>query len=134
MMASHANPSSTGLDFLVQKRRVTAFVLLAIGAALGLGSIWPFKATGWNYFPVGVGMGFLALLSLAAGFFQLMRQPDQFPEPEITRMLVLGLGGLFGLVTSLIGLILTLDWWDVYLNWLKAEPGKDGWKMWVSLA
>src|SRR6516225_377585 len=125
------NRSQKWLDFLVQKRRQSGYALLALCALLAAATIWIASQYKWEYFTIAAGLGWLAVVCLGAGFFQVRREADA--EPNTTRSLVLTVAGLAGLIISAMGLVLAWQWWDVYLAWLKSEPGKEGWKMWLSL-
>jgi hypothetical protein len=137
-MASSAERGRRGLEALVRNRKPSAYVLLAVAALLAVATLW--LGTRWRgaerhgeFAWLTVAAGLLSLVGLGAGLFQLLRSQDGFPEPDTTRLLVLAVGGLTGLVVSVTGLVLAWQWWDVYLAWLKGEEGAGGWKMWVSL-
>ena len=113
------NRSQKWLDILVQKRRQSGYALLALCALLAAATIWIASQYKWEYFTIAAGLGWLAVVFLGAGFFQIRREADS--EPNTTRSLVLTVAGLAGLIISAMGLVLAWQWWDVYLAWLKSE-------------
>src|SRR6516225_1202653 len=132
-MATVKEKKASWLETLNQKPRQTAYVLLAIAAIFGIATVTIAAKYRWEYAVIAAGFGWLAVVFLWAGVFQLRREPGRAGQLDASRVLVLAVAGLSGLVVTLMGLVLAWQWWDTYLAWLKSEPGKEGWRMWLSL-
>jgi hypothetical protein len=125
---------STGLiDMLSRQRKQSTYVLFIAAAAFALLTYWLSKAQPDGYMPLCLGGALFALVNLCLGMYQQLRDPARYPEPEATRLFVLGLAGLNGLVLAIAGAALAIHWWDKYVDWLRGEPGPDVWKVYASL-
>jgi ABC-type uncharacterized transport system len=132
-MATTQEHKETWLETLNQKPRQTAYVLLAIAVLFGIATVAIAAKYRWEYGVIAAGFGWLAVVFLWAGVFQLRREPGRAGQLDASRALVLAVAGLSGLIVTLMGLVLAWQWWDTYLAWLRSEPGNEGWRMWLSL-
>jgi hypothetical protein len=121
------------LHFIVRNRKPTAYALFVLSALLTLGLLLVAWRLGRDYLVIAAALGWLALVLLAAGLYRLLREPEPGHELDAARTLVLAVGGLSGLIITFMGLVLAWLWWDTYLSWLRGEPGKEGWRMWLSV-
>jgi hypothetical protein len=123
---SHEQPPE-GEETRQRRRRLTA--LLAAGIALVAVAVFLGVRFRSAYIVVSLGVGWLGLIYSGLAFWQFrVERPE-----ETSRLLVLLLAGATGLIMTLVGVGLAWQWWETYLAWLRAEPGKDAWRMWVSL-
>jgi hypothetical protein len=123
------------LDTISERRQQAAYVLFAVALLLGIGTIWFFvmardEAHQWEYIWLAVWLGFLGLLALGAGLWQFLYEPAGTPgDVDATRLLVLTVGGVAGLLTVLLSLALTYQWRDTL------SEGLEGWRRdWWRLA
>jgi hypothetical protein len=132
-MATAQEHKQTWLDTLNRKPKQTAYVLLAIAVLFGTVTVSIGAKYRWEYGVIAAGFGWLAVVFLWAGVFQLRREPGGAAQLDASRALVLAVAGLSGLIVTLMGLVLAWQWWDTYLAWLRSEPGREGWRTWLSL-
>src|SRR6516164_9217983 len=116
-MSTQQSASPGGLDFLVRNRKATGYGLVAGAVLLSVAAVVLAVKFRWDYAAVCVGAGWLGVVLLVAGVYQLVRDPNAGPEPDATRLMVLAVAGLAGLITTLVGVALAWKWWDIYLGW-----------------
>jgi hypothetical protein len=117
------------LAFLVRYSKPTAYFQFVVSALLvvGVGVLaYYFR---WDYLSVCVGGALLALITLFAGLWQLLREPEAMAELDAARILVLAVGGLAGLTVALLGLALSWRWWEFVTSWLEVGQGKEFWRV-----
>lgn len=91
------------------------------------------EAHGANYW-VGLWLALLALLLVGAGLSLRLPKVAVPPSSAVdrTRLLVLTLGGLAGLLTVLLAVALAYEWWDIFNGGLEAWR-KEWWRLTVCL-
>src|SRR6266404_989991 len=102
-MSNTQNRSQRWLDFLILRRRQSGYALVAICVLLAIGLIWIASQYKWEYAAIAAGLGWLAVVCLGAGFFQIRREVAADSEPNATRSLVLTAAGLSGLIITGMG-------------------------------
>jgi hypothetical protein len=127
------NQKSSGRGPVELRQRRAAYGLIVLAAVLAAAVGWLAYKYRAEYFTVNFALGLLAALYLVTGLYWLWRERASGETDENTRLSVLSLLGFSGLIITAVGLALAWHWWDVYLDWLKAQPGKEGWRMWLSL-
>jgi hypothetical protein len=124
---------STLIDYIAARRKPSAHALFLIALVCAVVALWLGIAKPTDYSPFCFAAAVLALANLCAGLYQYLRDPEDWPEPESTRLLVLAVAGFWGLIITGLGAALAWTWWDTYLEWMRGEPGKDAWRLWASL-
>jgi hypothetical protein len=132
--SSSSQNSGQTWEALGQLKRQTGIGLLVVAALFALIPIlMAFKYRG-DYLSVSIWGAGLALVALMAGLWRLLAQPARLTPADATRLLILVLGGLGGLLTVLfLGLGLALRWWSTVTGGWEAWQGKEGWHIWVIL-
>ena len=124
----------TGLiDTLIERRKESSYVLFVAAAVFALLALWCGKSQPDGYMPLCLGGALFALVNLCLAMYQQLRDPGRYPEPDATRLFVLGFAAFNGLVLAILGVGLAAHWWDKHLEWLRGEPGPDIWKVYASL-
>src|SRR5262249_43383946 len=128
-------PNQRLLEWLIGRRKETAYGLFALAAVLFGIAGWLAYEFGWGALPQAVGGSLIGLIALGAGLWQLLAPPG-LVNPANTRLLVLAAGGLTGLVIALTAAARTWVWRDATLfGGLAAWQGEDTWwKVWVCIA
>lgn len=121
----------TAFDLIAHKPRETGYALLAAGAIFAALPLWLALHYRAEYAVVAVASALAPLVLLAAGLWQLLRVPGQVSEPAAARLLVLVVGGFFGLCLVLVAASLAYQWWDSLVGGLKTWKGKEGWRVWA---
>ncbi|MCS6849976.1 MAG: Gldg family protein [Gemmataceae bacterium] len=135
-MTEHADipagaPPRCGFRWMAQHSQVTAYVLFALGAVALLLPVTCGWFWGWNW-PFLWWGGVTAVILVIAAIWELLHVPgDEAAEVLHARLTVLAVGGLFGLVTALLGVFLSGLWWTEYiLPWLRPDgEGKEAWRL-----
>jgi hypothetical protein len=118
-----------------QHRKETAYGLLAVAtlalipAYLGL-----LSSQRTEYWPVGIATALLSGVAVVAAVWLLAGDPLQKSTPDETRIMVLVLGGLCGLLMSWGALVQGWHWRAVFFGGLEKWQGEDWWKIWVCVA
>jgi hypothetical protein len=121
------------LDKLAQDRRRTSLGLYVLAALLAIIPLWLGIKYRAEYVDVVIMTTLLALVPLGAGLWNQVREPEEMSELDAARMLVLGVGGLFGLALVLLSAVLTYHWWGHLTGGMKTLQGSEGWRIWVDL-
>jgi hypothetical protein len=118
------------LEVLGKERTVTGTALLVTAGLLLLIPILVGYFWRWEYLDVCLWGGFLALVAAFTGLWQFIREPDRdVSNAEAGRLVVLVVGGLFGLATTILGGFLAYHWWT-----LAYAGGLELWrKQWLSI-
>src|SRR5579859_2571105 len=88
-----------------------------------------------DYLALCVWASLTAIACFAAGVFQLAYVYPPRTERDTSRLFVMSVGGVIGLVTSFIlGLGLAWSWWDTFAGGWTAWQGKQGGRIWLVLA
>jgi hypothetical protein len=156
--------SATGLlSALARNRKPTGYALLVIAALFALIPLWmvyhyklarekptdtaaveekkpaeeskPGPEKELRYVPVMLWGGLLALIFMGAGVWYLMSEEiGALNAADATRLMVLAIGGLSGLVTVLlIGLILPyFEWWNIFVGGLESWR-KEWWRVGITI-
>jgi hypothetical protein len=127
------NTQQSWLDKLARNRRQASLVLYAAAAVLAIIPIWIGVKYRADYLDVVIMTTLLALVPLAAGLWNQVRDPEEMSETDAARMLVLGVGGLIGLALVLLSAVLTYHWWSFLTGGMKTLQGADGWRIWVDV-
>ena len=115
------------LDALTKRHKESGYALLALCVGIGILAGWLAYAKGWEARDVVVWLATEALLLLGAGFFQVTRRVDQKPlEPADTRMMVMLLGFLVGVTTTIFSAVLAHRWSNTILG--GPEEWRKDWK------
>lgn len=105
--------------FLVEKPQqasIAFFVLTALFAIFGGFHFIQFLNDGSGNPAFAAWAGALALAFFLAGMWLKVRQENERIKPrDEMRILILALGGIFGLVTFILGILLVLGPWKIYL-------------------
>jgi hypothetical protein len=126
-------PGGGWIDSLTRSRRRAAIVLFVVAALLALIPLWMGIKYKSEYLSVCIWGGTLALLSLGAGlwnFVQAAAPEGQKAGADATRKMVLTVGGLAGLVTAVLGLVLAYQWWAFFAEGLEGWR-KEWWRVWL---
>jgi hypothetical protein len=129
--ASSAQPR--WLDWMVRERQTAAYVLFGVSALFWVGCVVLALLPRWlehedrleNFFPAAWAAS-LGLVTLGAGLWYLFYEPDSMSRHDAARVVAIGVGGLAGFLTTLLGLALAWQWWDDLTSWLKAEQAGTG--------
>ena len=140
------------VDWVARNRQQSAGALVAIGVLLVVLTIfWALRYTGGqettettatltptgitsstsklddkaDYLPACVWSGLLAVLCLGTGTWQLSRKEENVDRLYETRLWLLSVGGTFGLLTFLLGAILTYRWQKSLLAWVNDGEMKE---------
>lgn len=121
MPPSETTAKPSPIHRLFENRKPTASGLFLLGAllaglALWLGFTWTNALA-----PVWLWSGSMAVLAVAAGLWLLLYQAPHGKGLDDVRLLVLAIGGIAGLLTVCLGLVLGYQWWNDILAWM--QPG-----------
>lgn len=116
---------------LSRQRRRVAYALLALALLLALIPVVTLIKYGWDSAAVTLWGGLLALLSLGAGVYLAIGEPNEEADIDSMRLLVLGLGGLSGFVTWLLSLALAWKWRATVFGGVEAWQGENWWHLWM---
>src|SRR5947209_5091657 len=151
------------LSILARNRKPTGYALLVIAALFALIPLWmvyhyklarvqPLETAGaeenkpaeeakpapereLRYVPVMLWGGLLALIFMGAGVWYLLSEEiGTFNAADATRLMVLTIGGLSGLVTVLlIGLTLPyFEWWNIFVGGVESWR-KEWWRVGITM-
>lgn len=122
------------LEKMVRKPRETAYVFFGAAGLLALIPIFFLLKYKWEYLSVSLWGAMLALLTGAAGVWQLRRQSEGTQrDVDAARLLLLFVGGLAGFATVLLSLMLTKQWWDDYFAGGLESWRKEWWRVFLCL-
>jgi hypothetical protein len=118
------------LDWLVRQRQAASYTLFGLSVVFWIGCVVLALLPHWlehadtleNFWPAAWA-GALGLVTLAAGLWHLLYEPGQADPHDMARVLALALGGLAGLLTTLLGVALAWQWWDDLTSWVRAGEG-----------
>jgi hypothetical protein len=120
------------LAYFGQHRRETAYGLLVAGALLVLPAYLGFK-NHEDYLAVGIAAALLSLTAILAGVWFLAGESAVQTMPDDTRIGILVLGGVCGLILTIVAVVLAIRWSDVFLGGVEKWRGPDWWKIWECL-
>lgn len=122
------------LQALSQYRKESAYVLFGVSAVAAIGlALLAWKDHQGNVW-YWAWCGLVAAITLGAGLWQMLHEPGRLAETDMTRLVVLAVGGLIGLATTLVlGLGLTVKWWDTISGGWDAWRGDNGTRVWWTL-
>jgi hypothetical protein len=124
----------TAWDALGRLERQTAISLLVLAALFSLIPILVGIKYRGDYLAVCLWGGALALVALLGSLWRFFAHPARLSPADSTRLLVLVVGGLSGLLTvAFLGLGLAIKWWSTVTGGWEAWQGKEGWHIWVIL-
>src|SRR5262249_6110551 len=135
VMATSHEPQTrqTWLEGLAQRRRPTAYTLFALCVVLlNVAVVLAFKYRA-EYWDATLVTAFLALVPLGAGLWYLLREPGEVSDVDAARMLLLTIGGLWGLGLVALSGSFTFHWWEHITGGMKALQGKEGWRVWATV-
>src|SRR5262249_36780014 len=117
-------------------RQRTALVLFVLAGLFLIIPIYMGVQFKGEYLNVCLWGTILVLICAGAGAWQLLREPRKdLSDADAGRFLVLALGGMAGLTTTLLGFSLAIQWWaDVFAGGLEAWRSHAGSIMIVLLA
>jgi hypothetical protein len=128
-------PRSSWLQWLAQNRDRSAYLLYvaaAVFAALAIATYVRYQTSG---VPVTLWFAAMATVLATAGLWQQFRQPGATSELDMARILVLAVGGLTGLATTLfLGVGLAVKWENTLTGGWQAWQGENAWQIWVIVA
>jgi hypothetical protein len=134
-MTNVAAPAPKWLHWVARNRKPTAYILVVLAIPLMGVAIWrgliAFKDPAlpkWDELAFMFWTGLLALSAAASGVWQLMMERDESGSLDNARMLVLGLGGLVGLITTLAGSGLVIAWWSEVVSWFQEGSPREPYK------
>jgi hypothetical protein len=87
----------------------------------------------WNSVAVVTWAHVVALATLAAGLWILLARTEKLAGVDDLRILVLITGGLAGLATWILSLLLGYYWRATLLGGLESWQGKEWWQLWLCL-
>src|SRR6516225_2088822 len=87
------------LDLLTRQRKQSAYVFFGVSAVLAGLALWAGLDSEWKDGPEIFGAALLALAALGAALWQLAAPPERATVAN-TRILVLALGGVSGLIIA----------------------------------
>lgn len=121
------------LEDLARDRRRTSYGLFAVAAILAVIPLWLVIKFGTAYLDTAIVTVFLALVPAGAGFWFFLRNSEEFSDLDAARMLVLTVGGLWGLGLVLLSASLTYHWWQYITGGMKVLQGREGWRVWAAI-
>src|SRR5947209_696535 len=129
-MTTSETPTRSGLmterslRYLADHRKGTAYALFGI-SALGLVLAYFAYLHVAQYLAVCMGAALLALVALVGAVWQLAQETSGPANPDETRVLVLAVGGLMGLVVSLTAVVQGWHWRDIFLGGVEKWQSPD---------
>jgi hypothetical protein len=125
--------SSTWLVRLNHNRKPAAYGLLVLALVLALIPLLTLIKVRWDYAPLTLWGGLMALIALGGGLYLLLRESPAEQDVDSLRLAVLSAGGLAGLGTWLLALALAWQWYATIFGGLEAWQGTAWWQLWVCL-
>lgn len=134
MTAATQNQSGDWLESLTRKQKQTANILFAatgLCAVIALYIAYRYKT---EYLPVSIWAVLTGLICLGGGAARLLFEPRDLSPRDVTRFIILAVGGLIGLVTAVcLGGGLGLRWSQTIAGGWTEWQGKEGWQVWAVL-
>ena len=133
MTTQNNRPRSEWLEKLSRNRVQVAYALFGLALAFAVGALVLGLRTKLEHAFVLFLLLVSALASAGGGVWQMTREAGE-AEDRLTRVLVLCVGGGFGLVIASFGLYLIVIWQKVILGGVEQWQGEEGWKFITSLS
>jgi hypothetical protein len=132
-MSTVPNPTTPNwLLWMSRKKQETAYILFGLAVvALGLG-IWLLWQHRDDWMPEIVFLGGFIVVAVAGAVWYTTRENDTLSDVLAARILVLGVGALFGFGIQLVIVARTIGWWS-YITSMDKWHGHDSWRIiyWV---
>lgn len=134
-----STPAGSGaiswLDNLSTRRKETGLGLLIATVLLALLPAWLGYQFKWDYLYVAIATGFLPLVTLGGGLYQLLREPNPKTDRDQTLLLVMTLGALLGFGLVLVGIAFAFhaETWKTATAGIKTWMTKEGWRFWLTV-
>jgi hypothetical protein len=121
------------LDWMVRERQSAAYVLFGLSVLFWVGCVVLALLPRWlehedrfeNFWPAAWAAS-LGLVTLGAGLWELFYEPEVTNRHDAARVVAIGVGGLAGLLTTVLGVVLAWQWWGDLTSWLKADETGTG--------
>lgn len=119
------------LEALGQRSREIAYVLYVVAAAAGLGGAILIYKDYQDNLPFWMYLATIALIALGNGLWLMLREAGSLTDADAARLVVLTVGGLTGLATTVVlGIGLTWKWWETVSGGWPAWTGAEGTRLW----
>lgn len=109
---AEATARRTWLESLTAKPRPAAIVFFVLAAALAGAAIWLGSTYAWPMAPLWIWGGAMAIAFLTGGIWLTLFDPNQERPLDSVRLFVLTIGGVIGLLTVLLAVVLGYLWWN----------------------
>ncbi len=138
MVDSNLSPSNTEpgrspwLDWIAADRKRIATILYAVAAVLAIVAVAIHLRYPGEWWPIALWCASLATVAALAAIVYPLWRPETFSDLDLARFLVLAIGGLTGLMTTLfLGIGLSIKWWSTLTGGWQAWQGDNSWHVWV---
>lgn len=129
-MSSQQTQASAGLTgWLAANRSQGGLLLMIAGIVLAAVPTWLASQYGGDMIGVEIMTGLLAALFLFSGVVLRFRPAGAGSPEDEARFTVLALGGLTGLCIAILGIVLSVQYWDRLTAWLRLGDRDGAWKV-----